>query len=158
MSGDRFFLQLRNPSGGTPTVGTNAAYVATCDDTGALRVVGSFTPTPPGPADPPVTTVTEPDTIAGNVIAEPVRLYQLRANNENAAGLYLCVCDMASEPGDDDEAVWSVFVPGGTSQAEAFTSPLGLDVGLSYAWSHSPRHVILPAEFTGSSVSFATIP
>lgn len=155
MSGDRIFLQLKHFAG-PPTVAPQAAKVAQCDDEGRLLVAATVTPLPPEPAPPPTSTVVDYDVIADNLIPTPCRLYQARASNDTAWGMFLVLCDMATEPGDDDEAVWSMFVPAGESVGEVFTSPLSLAVGLSFAWSLKPKYIALPPVFSGCSVSVAT--
>lgn len=155
MSGDRIFLQLRHFAG-PPVVNPGAAKVAQCDDEGNLLVAGTFSPGPPTPVAAPDTATSEFDTVTDVLVAEPCRLYQVRASNENAWGLWLLIINLATLPGDDEEGVWSIFVPAASSVAEVFTAPLGMTAGVAYAWSLRPKHVYFPPVFTGSAVSVAT--
>jgi hypothetical protein len=155
MSGDHTFIQLRHYAG-PPSVLPGAAKVAQCDDEGNLLVAGTFSPGPPEPVAAPVTTVADFDTVAGNLIATACRCYQVRASNDQSVGMWLLLIDLATEPGDDDEAVWSMFVPAAGSTGDVFTSPIALVNGLSYSWSLRPKYVYLPPVFAGCSVSVAT--
>lgn len=156
MSGDRFFLQLRHEAG-PPVVNPGAAREAQCDADGNLLVAGSLSPGPPVPPPAPTTgpSPIDFDTVTGVINAAPCRLYQFTACNENAFGLWLLIIDQDTEPGDDEQAMWSVFVPGGTSFAQNFVSAPQLVQGLSFAWSLRPRYVYFPPTFSGSSLSVA---